>query len=67
MSALLTEGFQPTNNNLAIYKRTRNARPTITYIETDIIIYNLLDTDNPPLRTTAFRYLKRKSATISNI
>ena len=41
--------------------------PTVTYIETDIIIYNLPDTDNPPLRTTAFRYLKRKVATISNI
>ena len=38
--------------------------PTVTYIETDIIIYNLPDTDNPPLRTTAFRYLKRKSATL---
>ena len=41
--------------------------PTVTYIETDIIIYNLPDTDNPPLRTTAFRYLKRKVATASNI
>ena len=38
--------------------------PTVTYIETDIIIYNLPDTENLPLRTTAFRYLKRKSATL---
>ena len=41
--------------------------PTVTYIETDIIIYNLPDTDNPPQRTTAFRYLKCKVATISNV
>ena len=30
--------------------------PTVTYIETDIIIYNLPDTDKLTLRTTAFRY-----------
>ena len=97
MSALLTEGFQPLNNNLppdslldhpgklipepypgsgvalrqTIIWRYTSGRamraPTVTYIETDIIIYNLPDTDNPPLRTTAFRYLKRKVATISDI
>ena len=41
--------------------------PTVTYIEPDIIICNLPDADKPPVRTTAFRYLKRKVATISNI
>ena len=93
----MTEGFQPTNNNLppdflpgrpgkpipdpilgvmspcdqTIIWRYTSGRamraPTVTYIETDIMIYNLPDTDNPPLRTTAFRYLKRKVATISDI
>ena len=30
--------------------------PTVTYIETDIIIYKLPDTEKSILRTTAFRY-----------
>ena len=30
--------------------------PTVTYIETDIIICNLSDTENSPLRTTAIRH-----------
>ena len=45
------------NNNLAIYKRTRNARPyRNVYIEPGIIIYNLPDTENLILRTIAIRY-----------
>ena len=45
------------NNNLAIYKRTRNARPyRNVYIEPGIIIYNLPDTDKSLLRTIAIRY-----------
>ena len=49
----VTEGFQPINNLLPSAD-TASRVPTVTYIQTDIIIYKRPDTDKLPLRTTAF-------------
>ena len=47
--------FMQPNNNLLPSADTASRVPTVTYIQTDIIICNLPDTDKPTLRTTAVR------------
>ena len=47
--------FMHPTNNLLPSADTASRVPTVTYIETGIIIYKLPDTETPPLRTTASR------------